>query len=242
MDQQTTYETFLESILDDDGWYGEEAMQKDLEAGLPAEEVYKKATEWLDASADGYENDIREAFTALHKHGLPSKIIKEWVDVHKTSVIIYDIGRQNVEAWTALGINPEDYADDYLKHYGWYYLSGEDNLSELSPIVTAEKLISSYTMEEIISSWRYQFIDFIEDFTTCGGDLAVLAKKFFDEIGYDNEYREAIIDLIMAGADVDLDKFVACLDFSTLNDSMKECYVEILEDAGASAEMLAKFS
>ena len=219
--------------------YDPDDAKNDLRKGRKdVHQIFTNLQEYLRVYTEKVE-EIRDIFTIMCKHGLEIDAIKQWVQSHIRPALIRDIVEYAPEDWALIGIDPDDYIDSYLKEYGDAYFSTY-HLDCLPPSITMERLISYYKPSDILALTKeYGFSCFLDEYIACDGDIDAFAIKFFEELGYNDDYREEIVDLIVVGANIDMQSFISCLDIASMENSDKEFYHEILERAGATEEMLA---
>ena len=217
------------------GLYEPADAVKDLNEGRDAKEVFASLAEWMKIRSE-WADDIRPTFKMLHEHKMPTELLKAWLDSHETGGLLVDICEYNRDEWESIGIKAEDFIDKYLARYGEQFFENF-HLDDLPEIVTMEKLLDFYKIKDILGFTKsYGFCEFLGEYKACGGKIEAVADKFFKEIGYDPQWREAIIDLIEAGAPVDFEKFVSSLS----PDDIRDYYYDTLERAGASREVLER--
>ena len=220
---------------------GDDEIKMLLDSGVNVKTVFDIARGALEFN-DGWPERWRETFSILHEYGLSGEVINGWVKSHlDTSAIIQDIVEDASEEWEDLGVDPSDYIDLWIEDSGYRYF--EYSLKDLPERVTLKRFIDSHSMEQILNYSRgYGFLSFIDDYTGAGGNVDALAQKFLNELGYSNEYRADMLDLVVSGATViDVEKFINCIDVSDMDEDTIEMYYSDLKNAGVDEKLLGKF-
>ena len=136
--------------------------------------------------------------------------------------------------------------DHWLSRYGYRFFS-EEKLSNLPDTISIDKLISFFSMKEIIDNCSpYSFDQFISDYLESDQDINVLAQKFMDEIGYSSNSSDsgALLDLVYAGASVDIidpTKYIDLVDVSQLDDCEALNWYDYYECKGYDSQRISKF-
>ncbi len=217
------------------GFYEPEDAESDLREGRDVREVFASLAEWMKIRSE-WADDIRTVFQMLHDYKMPTEEMKAWLDSHDTDGLLIDICEYGQDEWGEIGIDANDFVDKFLSRFGEQYFD-HFHLDDLPECITMDKLIAHYKVKDILDfSKSYGFYAFLSEYKICDGDLTGLTEKFVKEIGYDPQWKEAIIDLIEIGAPVDLEKFVSSLS----PDDIQDYYYDTLERAGASREVLER--
>ena len=214
-----------------------------LDDGIEVEKLFSLSNNLLEIMSD-LSDFVYDIVSTMHKHGLPSTTIKEWIDAHPAPELIDDIVR-NTNLWRRLGINSSDYTNTWIdQKVEACFRTGI--ISSLPELISPRQILDYCTMREIIEWVRPdRFYAFLEGpYITGGGDIDLLATKFIDEIGYSSNFDESdlMMDLLLAGATViDSEQFIDCIDVSLLDDYDKGMYYEDLKNIGFNERLLEKF-
>ncbi len=140
------------------------------------------------------------------------------------------------------GIDPDVYAESLLENYAGDFVR---DLNGLPNFISADRLLKSIQIRDFFDATgnHCNFSDFLRNFIDAGGDVALLADKFIDEIGYTSIYEEfsALFDLLEAGCDIDVAYLADCVDVRIINNEDKNRYYNILKEHGADRTILEDF-
>ena len=226
--------------------YNMAGLEDVLTKGVSARKAFDLIKEWLEIREEWPEEQV-EILTWLYDHGLPKADIKEWLAENAHSYMEDYIVESGSDFYEKFDMADEDaLIDRWLGRYGYQYFS-EYRLSDLPDTISVDRLISFFSIKEIISNCSpYSFDDFISDYLKVGKSIDTLAQKFMDEIGYsgDPSCSGALLDLVYAGASVDIinpAKYIELVDASQLDDSNCEAWYDYLEGKGYDSRLISKF-
>ena len=200
---------------------------------------------WLELREEWPEEQA-EILTWLYNHGLPKADVEEWLAKNASSYMADYIVESDSSFCKEFDINIDSATDSWLSRNGYMYFS-ECRLAELPDTIDVDRLINSFTMNEIIDNCSpHSFDDFILDYLEADQNIDTLARKFMDEIGYtsDPSYSDALLDLVYAGASVgiiDPAKYIELVDTSRLNDDEAGNWYDCLKEAGYEEVLISKF-
>ena len=220
-------------------------LEKLFTKGVSVRKAFELVKEWLEA-LDGWPEEQIEILTCLYDHGLPKDEIKEWLEKNAHGSMDDYIIESGSDFYKKFGMEEDDIINRWLDCYGYEYF-GEHWLSELPKTITVERLIDFFSMKEIINNCSpYCFEDFLLDYLEVGKDIDTLAHKFMNEIGYSNDspYSGAMLDLIRAGASVDIidpEKYIYLVDVNQLNDYDAGDWYDYFESNGYDSQLISKF-
>lgn len=221
-------------------------LKKALTKGVSAKKALDLIKDWLEIRKEWPEEQV-EILTCLYDHGLPKADVKEWLAENARSYMEDYIVESGSDFYKKFDMADEDAViDRWLGRYGHQYFS-EYKLSDLPSTISVDRLISFFSIKEIISDCSpCCFDDFISDYLEVGKNIDTLAQKFMDEIGYsgDPSYSGALLDLVYAGASVDIidpAKYVELVDASQLNDCEASNWYDYLKDEGYDSQLISKF-
>lgn len=205
-----------------------------------AEQIEK--LQWrVDFAPDDEGDEVLDILESLEKDGWLSKEqIVKWAEAHSSLLIESFVSDKNFERWKRLGVEPEKFKKQWIEFMGeeviWY-----DGWGDLPKLINPKDILDTLGMREVLRlSMPIGFDRVLTDYTSAGGDLEELKDRFLAEIGYSSEpvARDALIDLINAGAKVDLYLSVGVVELSSCTALDKECYAEIFRKAGAKEELV----
>lgn len=220
-------------------------LEEILAKGVSAKKALGLIEGWLEIREEWPEDQV-EILTWLYDHGLPKDDVKEWLTENAHSYMEDYIVESGSDFYEKFDVADDAVIDHWLGRYGYQYFS-EYKLSDLPDAISVDKLISFFSMKEIIENCRpYAFDDFIADYLEVGKDINDLARKFMDEIGYsgDPSCSGALLDLVYAGASVDVidpAKYVELVDASQLDDCEASNWYDYLEGEGYDSQLISKF-
>ena len=114
-------------------------IKKLLDKGVSVDTVYELSKSWLDCN-NGWPERLSKTFRILHKHGLPSETIDSWLKSHITEDLVYDIIEECPSIWKKLGIQAEDYVDQWLDYFSKDFL-GPYSLNKLPEAVSKQRFL-----------------------------------------------------------------------------------------------------
>lgn len=216
----------------------EDILTKDVSA----EKAFKLIKSWLEFREE-WPEEQEKILTLLYDHGLPKAEIEQWLKEHINSYMedyIIDFGSDFYEKF---GIEKDAVIDHWLDRYGYRFFY-EDKLSDLPDVISVDRLINFFSMEEILDNFSpySPFEDFIKDYLATGRNIDDLAQKYISEIGYSSDYSGFMFDLVNAGASIiDPEKFINSVDPSQLDDLEAEIWHDCLRKAGYDEKLISKF-
>lgn len=220
-------------------------LKEVLAKGVSAKKALDLIKDWLEIRKEWPEEQV-EILTWLYDHGLPKADIKKWLAKNAYSYMEDYIVESGSDFYEKFDMADDAVIDHWLDRYGYQYFS-EQRFSDLPDVISVDKLISFFSMKEIIDNCSpYSFDDFISDYLEVGKSIDTLAQKFMDEIGYsgDPSCSGALLDLIYAGASVDIidpAKYVELVDASQLDDCEASNWYDYLEGEGYDGQLISKF-
>ena len=175
-----------------------------LAKGVSAKKAFELIKDWLEFR-EAWPEEQAEILTWLYEHELSKADIKEWLMKNAGSYMEDYIVESGSDFYEKFDMADDAVIDRWLSRNGYQYFC-EYSLSDLPDAISVDKLISFFSMREIIDNCSpYSFDDFISDYLMAGKDIDILARKYMDEIGYsDPSYSGALLDLAYAGASVDI--------------------------------------
>lgn len=225
--------------------FGTTNLEEILAKGVSVKKVFELNKEWLEACEERPEDQV-EILTWLYEHGLPKTDIKEWLEQHTSSYMRDYVIECDPDFYKKFDVEVDDLIDRWLDRYGYRFFC-EEWLSDLPDTISVDKLISFFSMREIIENCRpYAFDGFIADYLEVGKNIDDLARKFMDEIGYSSGSSDsgALLDLIYAGASVDIidpAKYLELVDASQLDDCEAGNWYDYFEGNGYDSSRISKF-
>lgn len=177
--------------------------------GSDVSKVFEQAQEWLEYNREHPEEQVK-TLTWFQDRGLSQAIIKEWLEKNSTCYMDEYVIESMPDFYEKYGVVREGMIERWLDRYGDEYFNVSGKLSELPKAIGVEKLISFFSMKEILDycSCPYDFSYFVDEYVENGNDINVLAAKFMDEIGYpsdcDSDEYSALLDLVYAGASAEI--------------------------------------
>lgn len=220
-------------------------LEEVLAKGVSAKKALELIDDWLKIREAWPEEQV-EILTLLYEHGLPKTDVKEWLAENAHSYMEDYIVESGSDFYKKFDIADDAVIDRWLGRYGYQYFS-EYSLSDLPDTISVDKLISFFSMKEIIDNCStYSFYEFILDYLEVGEDIDTLARKFMDEIGYsgDPSYSGALLDLVYAEAPVDIidpAKYIEIVDASQLDDYVARYWHSFLEGESYDSQLISKF-
>lgn len=220
-------------------------LEEILAKGVSAKKALGLIEGWLEIREEWPEDQV-EILTWLYDHGLPKDDVKEWLTENAHSYMEDYIVESGSDFYEKFDVADDAVIDHWLGRYGYQYFS-EYKLSDLPDAISVDKLISFFSMKEIIENCRpYAFDDFIADYLEVGKDINDLAQKFMDEIGYSSDSSDsgALLDLVYAGASVDIinpAKYLELVDASQLNDCEASNWYDYFKDGDYDNQLVSKF-
>lgn len=230
----------------DCGIFNTAGLKEVLTKGVSAKKALDLIKGWLESREEWPEEQV-EILTWLYDHGLPKVNIKEWLAENAHSYMEDYIVESGSDFYEKFDMADKDAViDRWLGRYGYQYFS-EYRLSDLPDTISVDRLISFFSMKEIIENCRpYAFDDFIADYLEVGKDIDDLARKFMDEIGYSSDSSDsgALLDLVYAGASVDIidpAKYLELVDVSQLDDCEASNWYDYFKDGDYDSQLVSKF-
>lgn len=220
-------------------------LEEVLVKGVSAKKGLELIEDWLEFRKE-WPEEREEILTWLYDHGLPKADIKEWLEKHTDSYMEDYIVESGSDFYEKFGMESDTVIDHWLERYGDQFF-GERGLSDLPETISVDKLISFFSMKEIIDNCSpYSFDDFISDYLETGKDIDTLARKFMDEIGYSSDSSDsgALLDLVYAGTSVDIidpAKYIELVDASQLDDCEASNWYDYFEGEGYDSQLISKF-
>lgn len=221
-------------------------LEEVLAKGVSAKKAFDLTKGWLEIREEWPEEQA-EILTWLYDHGLPKADIREWLTENAHSYMEDYIVESGSDFYEKFDMADENtIIDRWLGRYGHQYFS-EYRLSDLPDTISVDRLISFFSMKEIISNCSpYSFDDFISDYLEAGKDIDTLARKFMDEIGYSSDSTDsgAMLDLVYAGASVEVidpAKYLELVDVSKLNDCEASNWYDYFKDGDYDNQLVSKF-
>lgn len=237
------------AILDDN------RIEEFLGKGISPQIVLKLHEAWLGSRSE----DPDTLYPYLHALSrrlvcvcpLRDPIIKGFIDRHMNDYLLVDIVEENPDRWGDIGVDSTEYADEYVQYhlstYGEEYLKGDKSLSDRPNEVTLNDFVNFFSMSDILHYTEDEdgFRNFVKDYVSADGTVDDLANKFIEEVGYpDHDTTELDAVFVLAkfdAATINLDTLVNNMNFDLLEQYDADYYRSILEEIGASAELIAKF-
>ncbi|MDO4752777.1 MAG: hypothetical protein Q4A36_00875 [Candidatus Saccharibacteria bacterium] len=207
--------------------------------------AFELVRSWLEIREEWPEEQV-EILTWLYDHGLSKNDVKEWLAKNAHSYMEDYIIESGSDFYEKFGMEDNNMIDHWLERYGYRFFS-EEELSDLPDAISVDKLISFFSMREIIENCRpYAFDDFIADYLKAGKDINDLAQKFMNEIGYSSDSSDsgALLDLVYAGVSVDIidpAKYLDLVDASQLDDCEAGSWYDYFESNGYDSQRISRF-
>ena len=220
-------------------------LEELLAKGVSAKKSFELIGSLLEVRETWPEEQV-EILTWLYNHGLSKTDVKEWLERHTNSHMEDYIVESGSDFYKKFDMEDDGIIDHWLNRYGYQYFS-EYRLSDLPDTISVDKLISFFSMKEIIDNCSpYSFDDFISDYLETGKDIDTLAQKFMDEIGYSSDASDsgAMLDLVYAGASVDIidpAKYIVLVDANQLDDCEARNWYDYFESEGYDEKLIHKF-
>ena len=220
-------------------------LEEVLAKGVNAKKALDLIKGWLEIREEWPEEQV-EILTWLYDHGLSEADIREWLTENAHSYMEDYIVESGSDFYEKFDMADDAVINHWLERYGYQYFS-EQRLSDLPDAISVDRLISFFSMKEIISNCSpYSFDDFISDYLEVGKSIDTLAQKFMDEIGYsgDPSCSGALLDLVYAGASVDIinpAKYLELVDASQLDDCEASNWYDYFEGKGYDSQLISKF-
>ena len=220
-------------------------LKEVLAKGVSVQKAFELIGSWLEIRDEWPEEQV-EILNWLHDYGLSKASIKEWLKKHAGRCMRDYVVESGSDFYRKFDMEDDDLIDRWLDCYGYLFFS-EKSLSDLPSTISVDKLISFFTMREIIDNCSpYSFDDFISDYLDADKDIDALARKFMDEIGYSSDSSDsgALLDLVYAGASVDIIdpvKYIELVDASQLDDCEASNWYDYLEEKGYDSQLISKF-
>ena len=220
-------------------------LEEVLTKGVSVKKAFDLVKSWLEIRNE-WPEEQDEILTWLYDRGLPKTDIKEWLEQHTNSYMRDYIVESGSDLYKKFDIDDDNIIDRWLKCYGYRFFC-EEELSDLPDTIGIDKLISFFSMREIIKNCRpYAFDDFIADYLKVGKDIDDLARKFMDEIGYSSNSSDsgALLDLVYAGASVDIidpAKYLELVDANQLDDCEAGNWYNYFINGDYDSQLVSKF-
>lgn len=220
-------------------------LEEVLAKGVSAKKALDLIKGWLEIREEWPEEQVK-ILTWFYDHGLSKTDVKEWLAKNAHSYMEDYVVESGSDFYEKFDMADDAVIDRWLGRYGHQYFS-EYRLSDLPGTISVDRLISFFSMKEIIDNCSpYSFDDFISDYLEAGKSIDTLARKFMDEIGYsgDPSYSGALLDLVYAGVSVDVvdpAKYIELVDASQLDDCEASNWYDYLEGEGYDSQLISKF-
>lgn len=135
--------------------------------GVSVKKTFELVSGWLKICEERPEDQV-EILTWLYEHGLLKADVKEWIENHMNCYMREYIIESGSDFYEKFDVEDDGMIDDWLDVYGYQFFC-EKELSDLPDAISVGKLISFFSMREIIKSCSpCSFEDFVSDYLEVG--------------------------------------------------------------------------
>lgn len=168
----------------------EQFAKKLFDAGVSASAVFKVYESFMD---DAMYDDSEFKFSLpilqfFIANGMSQSLAVNWLSKWLNHGRIYNVfnSAELAQKIKSIGVNLEDFIDNYIDHCIDWSKSIEDMLIDAKQnsveIPTFADRIAEHLTREMLNGWYIG--DIIDDFLSAGGHIEVLAKRFVEVVGY----------------------------------------------------------
>lgn len=222
-----------------DPWsFDDDVIESLLEKGVNPELLFTFSRGWLDWTIENKEMRVITGIIMLfEKYGLTIEAVNKWFDEtfsdgRELNDLVHDC-----DDWKALGVDVGKLTDMWIAEWGRDYIDDRE-LPSCVPWRTMLQKVDIKAITDMAS--EYGMCCMLED-ANWSDNIDIITQRYVEEVGYRDAHRDALIDLLEAGGNIDVKAFADCICVATLDDEERQYFLKVFQERTTDDEILSKF-